>query len=94
MRTRSTGVVSSIPSCVTVKNAAGEEGNGRQPHEFHFPRKDSEPYLWFLLRSKSSMQRSSRGDGIAMKGKGNSLGGRRRETIKTANCSSATFQFK
>ena len=40
-------------------NAIGEEGNGKPPHESHFPRKNSEPCLWFLLRSKSSMQRSS-----------------------------------
>ena len=36
--------------------AIGEEGNGRPPHQFHFPRKSSEPCLWFLLRWKSSMQ--------------------------------------
>ena len=41
------------------QNAIGEEGNGKPSHEFHFPRKNSEPFLWFLLRSKSSMQRSS-----------------------------------
>ena len=59
MRTQNTGVVSSIPPCVTSKNAIGKEGNGKPPHEFHFPRKNSEPCLWFLLRSKPSMQRSS-----------------------------------
>ena len=36
----------------------GEEGNGKPPHKIHFPRRSSEPCLWFLLRSKSSMQRS------------------------------------
>ena len=40
------------------KNSIGEEGNGKPPHTFHVPRKDSEPCLWLLLRSKSSMQRS------------------------------------
>ena len=38
--------------------AIGEECNGNPPHEFHFPRKNTEPCLWFLLRSKSSMQRN------------------------------------
>ena len=33
----------------------GEEGNGKPPHKIHFPWKNSEPCLWFLLRSKSSM---------------------------------------
>ena len=37
------------------KNAINEEGNGKPPHKFHFPRKNSEPRLWFLLRSTSSM---------------------------------------
>ena len=38
------------------ENAIGEEGNGKSPHEFHFPRRNSEPCLWLLLRLKSSMQ--------------------------------------
>ena len=37
------------------KNAIGEEGNGKPPHEFKSPRKNSEPCLWFLLPSKSNM---------------------------------------
>ena len=37
------------------ENITGEEGNGKRPHKIHFPRKSSEPCLWFLLRSKSSM---------------------------------------
>ena len=37
------------------KNTIGEEGNRKPPHEFHFPRKNSEPCLWFLLCSKLSM---------------------------------------
>ena len=36
----------------------GEEGSGKPPHKVHLPRKDSEPCLWFLLPSKSRMQRS------------------------------------
>ena len=37
------------------QNAIGEEGNGKPPHELHFPRKNTEPCLWFLLCLKSSM---------------------------------------
>ena len=55
MRTHNTGVVSSIPPWVTVKNAIGEEGNWKPPCEVHFLRRISEPCLWFLLRSKSNM---------------------------------------
>ena len=33
-----------------------EEGNGKPPHNIHFPRKNSEPCIQFLLRSKSSVQ--------------------------------------
>ena len=40
---------------VSQQNAIGEEGNGKPHHKFHFPKKNSEPCLWFLLRSKSSM---------------------------------------
>ena len=36
-------------------NTIGKEGNMKPPHEFHFPIKNSEHCLWFLLRSKSSM---------------------------------------
>ena len=39
-------------------NAICEEGNGKPPREFHFPRRNSERCLWFLLRSTSSVQRS------------------------------------
>ena len=39
------------------KNAIGKDANGKPPHEFHFPRKNSEPRLWFLLRSKSIIRR-------------------------------------
>ena len=41
------------------KIAIGEEGNGKPPHEIHFPRENSDPCLWFLLHSKWSMRRSS-----------------------------------
>ena len=41
-------------SLCRFKNAIGEEGNGNPPHEFNFPRKNSEPCLKFLLCSKSS----------------------------------------
>ena len=44
------------------KNGIGEEGKGKPPHEFHFPRKNSEPCLWFLLCLKSSVQCSSKVD--------------------------------
>ena len=41
------------------KNAIGEEGNGKPPHKFHFPRKKTQSLcLWFLLHSKPSMRRS------------------------------------
>ena len=33
------------------QNAISKEGNGKPPREFHFPRKNSEPCLWFLLSS-------------------------------------------
>ena len=60
----STGHVSSNPTCVAIKKAVSEEGKGKWPSEIRFSRKNSEPgirdmALWFLLRSKSSMQRSS-----------------------------------
>ena len=38
------------------KNAIGEEGNGKPPYEFHFPRKHSASRLWFLPRLKLSMR--------------------------------------
>ena len=41
-----------------TKNTIDAKGNGLPPYKVHFPRKNSEPCLWFLLRSKSSMQRS------------------------------------
>ena len=37
------------------KDAIGDEGNGKLPHKMHFPGKNSEPCLWFLLHSKTSM---------------------------------------
>ena len=40
------------------KNAIGKEGSGQPPHKVHIPRKNSDPYLRFLLRSKSSLPRS------------------------------------
>ena len=40
------------------ENAIGKEGNGKPSHKIHFPSNNSEPCLWFLLRSKSSMQRN------------------------------------
>ena len=42
---------------VSLLKCHGEEGNGKPPHEIHFTR-NSEPCLWFLLRSNSIMQRS------------------------------------
>ena len=60
MQTHKTGVVSSSPTCVTMKrNAIGKEGNGKPSHKVHFPRKISEPWLWSLLCLKLSMQCSS-----------------------------------
>ena len=47
MRTHNTGAVSSIPQCANFKNAIGEEGNGKPPHEFHFPRKTQSPASGF-----------------------------------------------
>ena len=44
------------------ENSIGEEDNGRLPHKIHFPRKKSGHCLWFLLHSKSSMQRRSRSE--------------------------------
>ena len=35
-----------------------EEGNEKPPRKNNFPRKNSEPCVWFMLRSKSSMRRS------------------------------------
>ena len=58
MRTHNTGAVRSIPPCITVKALIGEEGNGNPPRKIHCPR-NSEPCLWFLLHSKSSMQHST-----------------------------------
>ena len=58
MRTHNTGVFSSIPTMYHNQNAVGEEGNEKPPNKFQLPIKTSEPCLWFLLRSKSSMQRS------------------------------------
>ena len=45
-------------SMCSNKNAIGEGGNGKQPHNIHFPRKNPKPCIWFLLSSKSSMCRS------------------------------------
>ena len=42
------------------KNAIDGEGNGKPLHAVNFPKKSSQPCLWFLLRSKSSMQHSFR----------------------------------
>ena len=39
------------------KNTIGAEGNEKLSHKIYFPGKHSEPCLWFLLRSKSSMRR-------------------------------------
>ena len=58
---RALSLVSATLEIEYMLNTIGEEDNGKPPHEFHFPRKNLEPCLWFLLRSKSSMQRSSRG---------------------------------
>ena len=38
-------------------NTIYKEGKRKPPPKIHCPRKDSEPCLWFLLRSKPSMQR-------------------------------------
>ena len=37
------------------ENTIGAECNREPPHKIHFPRKSSEPCLWFLLSSKLSM---------------------------------------
>ena len=42
---------------VGTQNLA-RKATGNPPVTFHFPRKNSEPCLWFPLRSKSSMRRS------------------------------------
>ena len=41
------------------ESAMGEECNGKLPHKDQYPRKYWESCLWFLLRSKLSMQSSS-----------------------------------
>ena len=41
-----------------IANAIGEEDNGKPPHKIHFPRKNSGPCLWFLLRSKWNLRGS------------------------------------
>ena len=53
--------------------AIGEEGNGQPPHRILFPRKNSEPCLWFLLRSKPSMLCNSMKILLARKATGNHL---------------------
>ena len=56
IRTRNTGVGFEFESYTCHKqNTLGE---GKPPHDIHFPRKNTEPCLWFLLRSKSNMRRS------------------------------------
>ena len=37
------------------ENAIDEEGNGKPRYEIRFPRKDSEQFIWFLLRSKAAL---------------------------------------
>ena len=39
------------------ENGIGEDGNWKST--IHFPRKNGEPWLWFLLRLQSSMQHSN-----------------------------------
>ena len=56
MRTHNTGVVSSIPPCVTFKTPLVMKATGNHLMNSTSLEKNSEPCLWFLLRSKSSMQ--------------------------------------
>ena len=55
------------------ENIIANEGNGKPPHKLHFPSKNSEPCLWFLLRSKSNMQWNSMKILLPMKATGNHL---------------------
>ena len=52
------GAVSSIPPCVTIKTPLVRKATGNHLIKIHFPGKNSEPCLWHLLRSESSMRRS------------------------------------
>ena len=58
MPTHSTGIFTSIPSCVAIKTQLVRKATGKPRHEIDFPRKSSEPCLWFLLRSKWNTHRS------------------------------------
>ena len=51
VRTDNTEVVSSNPARVTIK-VIGKKGNVKPTHKIHLPRKNSEPCILFLLRSK------------------------------------------
>ena len=57
MRTRKTGVVSSIPPCATFKTPLVRKATERHLMNSTSLEENSEPCLWFLLLSKSSMQR-------------------------------------
>ena len=52
------GCVSSIPPCVAFETPLARKATGDHLMISASLEKNSEPCLWFLLRSKSSMQRS------------------------------------
>ena len=54
-RTNNTGDVSLIPPC-HIEGTIGMESKEKPLHTIQFPRRDSEPCLWFLLCLKWSMQ--------------------------------------
>ena len=54
------GVVSSIPPCVLIKMPLVRKAMGSHVIKSTSLEKNSSPCLWFLLRLKSSMQRSGR----------------------------------
>ena len=59
MPTHHAGAVSSNPTSVIIRASLMRKATGNHYiYRIPFPGKNSEPCLWFLLRSKSSMQRS------------------------------------
>ena len=59
MQTHNTEVVSSFPPCVAFKTPLVRKATGNHLMNSTSLEKSSEPCLWFLLSSKSSMRRSS-----------------------------------
>ena len=57
-RTHNTGVGSSNPTLVTIKMPLERKATGNHLIKLIFLETSSEPCLWLLLRSKSSMQHS------------------------------------